>query len=94
MKEADVATGIYDLIAALDNAVIFDPPLNTELVTFSIKDVVIPEESASGTGEVLVIFRNDGEKTVAISPSVSIYASSGQVSTVDFSSNSIIIPAG
>lgn len=94
MKEADVATGIYDLIAALDNAVIFDPPLNTELVTFSIKDVVIPEENASGTGEVLVIFRNDGEKTVAISPSVSIYASSGQVSTVDFSSNGIIIPAG
>ena len=94
MKEADVATGIYDLIAALDKAVVFDPPLDTELITYSIKDVVIPDGQASGTGEVLVTFRNDGDKTVAITPSVSIYTADGKVATVDFSTSSVLIPAG
>ena len=94
MKEADIATAIYDLIAALDKAIVFDPPLDTELVTYSVKDVVIPEGEGKGTGEVLVTFRNDGDKTVAISPSVSIYTSAGKVAAADFDANSILIPAG
>ncbi|MBR5923186.1 MAG: dockerin type I repeat-containing protein [Clostridia bacterium] len=94
MKEVKIADSIYDLISALDTAVVFDPPLDIELVTYSVKDVVIPEGQATGTGEVLVTFRNDGDKAVAISPSVSIYTSLGKVETVDFNSNSILIPAG
>ena len=94
MKEAKIADMIYDLIAALDRAVVFDPPLNTELITYSIKDVVIPDGEAKGTGEVLVTFRNDGEKTVAVSPSVSIYTSAGMVAAANFDSSSILIPAG
>ena len=94
MKEAGIANDIFDLIWALDKAIVFDPPLDTELVTFSVKDVVIPDGAASGTGEVLVTFRNDGDKTVAISPNVSIYTSAGRVSAAEFSSSSILIPAG
>ena len=94
MKEASVADDIYRLIDALDKAIVFDPPLNTELVTYSIKDVVIPDGEAVGKGEVLVTFRNDGNRTVAVSPSVSIYTSSGKIADAVFSGNSILIPAG
>ena len=94
MKEAEIAYDIYNLLFALDNAIVFDPPLNTELVTFSVKDVVIPDGEASGKGEVLVSFRNDGEKAVMISPSVSIYNSSGWVAAAEFSSTSKLILPG
>ncbi|MBO7520433.1 MAG: hypothetical protein J6T73_06605, partial [Clostridia bacterium] len=94
MKEADIADSIYNLISALDSSIVFDPPLNTELITYSIKDVVIPDGQATGTGEVLVTFRNDGDKAVAITPNVTIYTSAGQVSAAEFNSNGIIIPAG
>ncbi|MBO4734516.1 MAG: hypothetical protein J5662_08570, partial [Clostridia bacterium] len=94
MKEVKIADSIYDLMYALDTAVVFDPPLDIELVTYSIKDVVIPDGQATGNGEVLVTFRNDGEKAVAISPSVSIYTSVGKVETVNFNGNSVLIPAG
>ena len=43
---------------------------------------------------MLVTFRNDGDKAVAISPSVSIYTSAGMVAAANFDSSSIIIPAG
>ena len=94
MKEADVANSIYDLIAALDNAIIFDPPLDTELVTYSIKDVVIPEGETTGTGQVLVTFRNDGDRSVAISPSVSIYTSAGKMSAAEFNNNGLTVAPG
>ena len=94
MKEAGIANDIYNLLFALDNAVIFDPPLDTELVTYSIKDVVIPDGKSTAKGEVLVTFRNDGDKTVAISPNVSIYTAFGKVASADFNSNSILIGAG
>ncbi|MBQ3265990.1 MAG: hypothetical protein IJH07_09475, partial [Ruminococcus sp.] len=94
MKESEIAIHIYNLIEALDKAIIFDPPLDTELVTYSVKDVVIPDGESTGTGEVLVTFRNDGDKTVAISPSVSIYSADGWAASADFDSQSILIPAG
>ncbi|MBQ1898192.1 MAG: hypothetical protein II163_03395, partial [Ruminococcus sp.] len=94
MKEAGIANDIYNLLFALDNAVIFDPPLDTELVTYSIKDVVIPDGKSTAKGEVLVTFRNDGDKTVAISPNVSIYTAFGKVASAEFNSNSILIGAG
>ncbi|MBQ6413153.1 MAG: hypothetical protein IJI19_06720, partial [Ruminococcus sp.] len=94
MKESEIATHIYNLIEALDKAIILDPPLDTELITYSVKDVVIPDGESRGRGEVLVTFRNDGKNTVAITPSVSIYTAAGWVATADFDSSSMLIPAG
>ena len=47
MKEVEIANSIYNLIDALDKAVVIDPPLNTELITYSVKDVVIPGAKCS-----------------------------------------------
>ena len=92
--ESEIATDLRDLMFALNDATIVDPPLSLELVSLAVEDVVLDPSTLSGTGKAHVILRNDGDKAIIVAPQVSIYDRHGYVGDVDFGVDSMTIQPG